>query len=391
MPGERAETVDLAKRGQGWAGTARAVSDLSPERQTPPCPHFGVCGGCTLQHWQDAPYAAWKSGQLAAALARAGFPGVTLGPLARTPPAGRRRVDFAMLRQGRAVHVGLHAKRSAAVVDLQTCLVLDERLFRLVPALRRIAPGLGGLRRAGSAVVNLLDSGLDILLRTDAELSASDRVALARLADQVGAARISWMLGTGPAEPASQTRPAVVTLAGVEVAPPPGAFLQASPAGEAAIIAAVLAGLPARMAPRAPIVELFAGCGTLTFALARRARVIAYEGAADAHAALRRAGAGKPVQAIQRDLARQPLTAKDLAGAAAIVLDPPFAGAATQMAAIAGSGTPCVIYVTCNPAALTRDARILAGGGYTVSAATPIDQFLWSAQTEGVVVFTRRT
>ncbi len=157
-------------------------------------------------------------------------------------------------------------------------------------------------------------------------------------------------------------RPAVVTLAGVEVAPPPGAFLQASPAGEAAIIAAVLAGLPARMAPRAPIVELFAGCGTLTFALARRARVIAYEGAADAHAALRRAGAGKPVQAIQRDLARQPLTAKDLAGAAAIVLDPPFAGAATQMAGHCRFRRRRVIYVSCNPAALARDARILAGG-----------------------------
>ncbi len=164
------------------------------------------------------------------------------------------------------------------VVDLHTCLVLDPRLVALIGALRRVLQGVSGLRRTGSAVANLLDSGIDLLLRTDAPLSAADRTALTAMASGLGACRISSAVGVGLPEPAAQLAPAVTSLAGVEVAPPPGAFLQASRAGEAAIAAAVLAGLPERMPARARVVELFAGCGTLTFALAARARTQAYEG-----------------------------------------------------------------------------------------------------------------
>ena len=140
---------------------------------------------------------------------------------------------------------------------------------------------------------------------------------------------------------------------------------------------------------RALVIELFAGCGTLTFGLAEQARVSAYEGNAAAHAALRSAIAGRRVKAILRDLARQPLQVKELAGAAAIVLDPPFTGAAAQMPAIAASGVPRVIYVSCNPAALARDARMLRDAGYTAGAIAPVDQFLWSAAVESVCVFVR--
>ncbi len=95
------------------------------------------------------------------------------------------------------------------------------------------------------------------------------------------------------------------------------------------------------------------------------------------------------MEAVQRDLVRQPLTAKELAGAAAIVLDPPYAGAAAQMPAIAASVRGRVIYVSCNPAALARDARVLRDAGYALSSATPVDQFLWAAAVESVCVFER--
>ncbi|HEX4260185.1 MAG TPA: class I SAM-dependent RNA methyltransferase, partial [Acetobacteraceae bacterium] len=116
-------------------------------------------------------------------------------------------------------------------------------------------------------------------------------------------------------------------------------------------------------------------------------RVLAFDGDAAAIAALRRAG-GR-VTATQRDLARRPLLPAELAGAAAMVLDPPFAGAAAQMPAIAASGVACVVYVSCNPATLARDARVLREAGFAAAAATPIDQFLWSARLESVVVFVR--
>ena len=335
------------------------------------------------------PYAAWKSAQLQAALARAGFPDVTLSPLARTPPHDRRRIDLALQRVGKDVLVGLHRHRGADIIDLHTCLVVEPPLLTLMQALRAALPRIAGLRRTGSAIANVLDSGIDLLLRTDAPLTAGDRTLLTQLARDTGACRVAWALGTGPAETAAQIAPAVTTLAGTSVAVPPGAFLQASRTGAAAITAAVLTGLPAQRTARDAVIELFAGSGTLTFALATRARVMAYEGSPDACAALRNAAAGRRVDAVHRDLARQPLTAKELAGAAAIVLDPPFLGAAAQMPAIAASGVGRVIYVSCNPAALARDGRTLRDAGYGVIAATPVDQFLWSAAVESVCVFDR--
>ncbi len=388
LPGEHVAASHFVRRGEGWGGEA-VILTPSPDRQPAPCAHFGACGGCTLQHWRDAPYAAWKSDQLRVGLARAGFADVPLGPLARTLPGARRRVDLALVREGGRVHVGLHRRRDRAVVDIETCLVVEPSLAALIGALRQVLPGVSGLRRAGSAVANRLDSGIDLLLRTDGPLVASDRVKLTALARAAGLCRVSWALNDGLPEPASQLAPPQTMLAGVPVSPPPGAFLQASAAGEVAITAAVLAGLPEKFPARARIVELFAGCGTLTFALAEQARVVAYEGDKAAHDALRRAVAGRRVEAVQRDLARQPLTVKELAGAAAIVLDPPFTGAAAQMAGIAGSGAGRVIYVSCNPAALARDARPLREAGYQVLTATPIDQFLWSSQVESVVVFGR--
>jgi 23S rRNA (uracil1939-C5)-methyltransferase len=141
--------------------------------------------------------------------------------------------------------------------------------------------------------------------------------------------------------------------------------------------------------PRVAIAELYAGIGTLTFPLATRARVEAFEGAADSVAALAAAAgrAGARVKATRRDLARQPLLVKELTAYTAVVLDPPYAGAAEQVALLARARVPRVIYISCNPAALARDAAALARAGYHVKAATPVDQFLWSPHLESVVVF----
>jgi 23S rRNA (uracil1939-C5)-methyltransferase len=151
----------------------------------------------------------------------------------------------------------------------------------------------------------------------------------------------------------------------------------------------VLDALPAK----GRIAELFAGCGTITFALAQRVRVAAWEGDAASVSALRaaanHAGLAGRVTVTQRDLTRQPLQAKELSGFAAVVLDPPFAGAAIQVTQIAAAKVPVVIYVNCNPTTLARDARLLSQAGYRLQAATPIDQFLWSTRLESVCVFAR--
>jgi 23S rRNA (uracil1939-C5)-methyltransferase len=152
-------------------------------------------------------------------------------------------------------------------------------------------------------------------------------------------------------------------------------------------VAAVLSAVPGKLTGKSRAVELFAGCGTISFPLAARLRVQAFEGDAAAAASVRRAQAGSRVEMTQRDLVRQPVSAKELSGAAMVVLDPPYAGAPMQMEAIAASGVPRVVYVSCNPGALGRDAAVLRKAGYGLGAVTAIDQFLWSAQVECVVVF----
>jgi 23S rRNA (uracil1939-C5)-methyltransferase len=330
------------------------------------------------------------------ALARAGFPDAPVGEIAVTPSASRRRADLALRRRAAdgGVALGFHARggEADAVLDLATCAVLDPRLVALFDPLRALLKRLPALRREGSAVLNLLDTGPDLLLRTDGgPLDAQARAMLAAFAAEHGVPRIAWARGGDAPETAAQLSPVALRLGDARVVPPPGAFLQATPQGEAAIRAAVLAGLPERLPPRAVVAELYAGLGTLSFALATRARVAAFEGAVEAVAALSAAAgkAGARVTATRRDLARQPLPAKELAGFAAVVLDPPYVGAAEQVPLIARARVPRVVYVSCNPAALARDAAQLARAGYRVLAATPVDQFLWSPHLESVVAFAR--
>ena len=377
LPGERVRVRD------------GEILAASPDRVTPPCLHFGTCGGCALQHFRDDAYIAWKSALLEAALTRAGFSKIPMSVAARTPARSRRRMDLAIRRRGGTITLGLHAARGGEVVDLHECHVLHPALFALVEPLRQALRGVAALRREGSAIVNLLDAGPDLLLRTDAAATAADRTRLTEFARSHGLPRISVARRGGAPETACLLRPPVVRFADIAVTPPPGAFLQASREGEQAIVSAVLAALPAKRR----IIELYAGCGTLTFAMARHARVAAFEGDAITAAALRSAansaGLAGRIEVAQRDLARRPISAKELSSATAVVLDPPHAGAAAQVIEIAASSVRRVIYVSCNPSTLARDARVLRQAGYHLISALPVDQFLWSSRLESVVVFAR--
>jgi 23S rRNA (uracil1939-C5)-methyltransferase len=232
-----------------------------------------------------------------------------------------------------------------------------------------------------------------MLLRTDAALTLEDRIALTDFARKYGLPRVSQVRSNGTPETIGMLRPPTTSFSGIAVRPPPGAFLQATAEGERAIIQAVLGGMPAKITSKTRVAELYSGCGTLTFALAGMLRVAAFEGDPATLAALRQAinqgGMAGRVEAFQRDLARQPLSAKELGAFAAVVLDPPHGGAAAQIGQIAAAVVPTMVYVSCNPATLARDARVLHGAGYKLAAVTAIDQFLWSARLESVSVFCR--
>ncbi len=337
-------------------------------------------------HLPEADYIAHKTNFARAALARAGFPDAALAELIRTPPQTRRRMDFAILRTASGIALGLHPARSHDVTNLQTCLVLHPTLFALLAPLRPVLARLQGLRRQGSLIANLLDTGPDLLLRLDGRVGAADRTALAAFAAAHAIPRIATAGAADTPEAAVLLSRPLHRFAGHAVAPPAGAFLQASAEAEGAIATAVLAALPGNTRR---VVELYAGIGTLSFPLASRAPVAAYEGDPGAFAALRQAAGGTRVAAQHRDLVRQPLTPKELAGADAVVLDPPHAGAAAQMPGLVAAGVPVLVYVSCNPNTLARDAAVLREAGYGLEAAKPIDQFLWSDRLELVAVFSR--
>jgi len=358
-----------------------SVVQASPDRVAPPCAHAARCGACALQHWALPAQAEWKRARVEAALRRAGFDlPVTLAQQSR--PGSRRRADLSVLRRADgAVTIGFHGP--GGVLDIPGCRLLHPALLALLPRLADAMRSLAGFNARADAAVNLLDSGPDILLRLDAGLTPHDTQRLAWFAEDAGIPRIASRAGI-----AVHRAPVHHAFAGQRVTPPPGAFLQATADGEAAIIAAVLAALPAKR-KRGPIIDLFAGIGTLSFPLAVLAPVLAFEGAADAVAALdagARAAGGR-ITARKRDLARQPLLPAEMKAASAIVLDPPYAGAAEQIAQITRSPGPALVYVSCNPTALERDARALRAAGYRASSAAVIDQFLWSAHVEAVVGF----
>lgn len=383
LPGE---TV-TARVGEG-RGEVTAIEVAAADRVVPPCPHFGDCGGCSLQHWAAKPYLEWKAERVREALAREGLE-AEIAPTVATPPASRRRIALHARRAGSGVVLGFKARRSWRTVDLSTCVIADPALVAAFAALRRLAePLLVHPKSAPTLHLTLTDSGLDIdvtgVERRSGGLSGDQLMQLGQLAAEADLARLT--LG---GELVYGARLPVVRLGRASVALPPGAFLQASPQAEAAMAAEARAGVQGAR----QICDLFCGVGTFTFPLAEVAPVRAVDGSAPAIGALKAALATAPglsgITAQARDLFRSPLTAAEMKGVEAVVFDPPRAGALDQAAEIAASGASRVVAISCNPATFARDARRLVDGGFRLGRVVPIDQFLWSSHVELVAHFSR--
>lgn len=385
--GDRLRVRVGGPRGDGRTARIETVLDPSPDRAEPVCRHFGTCGGCSLQHLSDAAVAALKRTLIATALLRKGLPEDTVGETVTAPPHARRRIGLAFHRGGATV-LGFNERASRQILNIRECPVMRPALMHLLSPLRGLCADLNALGRSADLHLTETASGIDllILLARPADPGLKGREILAKFADTHDLCRISWGTGTD-IEPIVQRREAVMRFAGAAVALPPGAFLQASEAGEAAIRDAAVAAIGKSGAAR--IADLYAGCGTLSFPLAEIAPVHAVEGDAILAAALTQAAKGHPVTVERRDLQRAPLSPAALNDFDAVLFDPPRAGAKPTADALAVSRVPLVVAVSCNPATLARDLRILVDGGYRLAQVTPIDQFTWSAHVEAVAVLRR--
>jgi 23S rRNA (uracil1939-C5)-methyltransferase len=391
--------VRLAARGDGISDDGRfvplaAVGDTvdfsqdpprilpGPHHVRPPCAHYPACGGCQMQHMDDAAYADFVVDRLGRVVA---LPDDVRG-VALSPPRSRRRASLKALKRGGKLQLGFHSEGTHALVDIADCPVLHPQLMALLGPLRvllkaRLKDGQG----AGIALT-LSDDGVDVLL---ANVSAEGLAAIEALTDFAAAhdlARLS-VEGPGGIDTLVERRTPTLVMGGVAVPLPVAPFLQATREGEAALVAAVLAAV----GDARHVADLFCGLGTFALPLAQRASVLAVDAAGPAVMALAVAArrAGRRVEVQHRDLFRRPLAGKELAGLQAVVFDPPRAGAEAQAKALAASDVPLIVAVSCNPNTFGRDAKILMEAGYRLTTLWPVAQFRWSAHVELVARFER--
>ncbi|HDY94122.1 hypothetical protein LCGC14_0307300 [marine sediment metagenome] len=354
----------------------------SENRVAPPCRHFKACGGCQLQHASDDFVAEFKLGVVKASLDAHGIETI-FKPLQTSPAQSRRRATFAAKRTKKGAMAGFHGRGSDVVIEIPGCQLLDPAVLGALPIAEKLAV-IGTSRKAPLAVtVTASRGGLDISVQNGKELDGPLRQELAHLCDSLGLARLTW-----DGEVIAMRTPPVQRFGAAKVTPPPGAFLQATPHGEAALITAVREAV----GEARHVIDLFAGSGTFSLPLADRAEVHAVEGDAAMTAALdhgwRMSTGLKPVTTEARDLFRRPLLPDELAKTDAVVIDPPRAGAEAQIAEIVKAMPPVLAYVSCNPVTFARDAAVLIAAGYTLNWVQVVDQFRWSSHVELAAQFT---
>ena len=391
--------IRLAAKGDGVAASGRHIAGAvpgdavaadgaitpGPHHIAPACRHFATCGGCQLQHADDTVLAAFVEGRVVNAAKGQGMEPEELLPVHLSPPASRRRAGLHGLRTAKGAVLGYREGGSHRVVDLAECPVLHPALAALIAPLRAFVARHGPKAMVGIDLT-LADQGVDVSLAHFPLEGLGPTEAALDFARAQGLARLGIDQGYGP-ETVWEPEPATVTLAGVPVSLPPGAFLQATADAERRMATDAAAWLEGA----GLVADLFAGLGTFAFALRQGRKVLAVEAERAAHLACKSAGAqiGGSVLALHRDLFRNPLQPAELNRFDAVLLDPPRAGARAQVAEIAASTLARVVYVSCNPSSWARDAATLAAAGFRLTKLRPVGQFRWSTHVELVSLFER--
>ncbi len=409
--------IRIAAKGDGVTASGRfawgaAPGDLlladgtiepGPHHVTPPCRHFGQCGGCQLQQLDEETLAGFVEARVANASSSQELGAEHIAAPHLSPPGSRRRAALrAESAQGRVV-IGYREAGSHRLVELAECPVLRPELVQVLAPLRKLLIRLGQgqsqprkskakgkhtqARMAADIDLTLTDQGVDLGIKGLSAEGLALTEALLDFARDQALARLTLDAGYGP-DTVWEPEPVTVTLAGVAVPLPPGSFLQTTADGEAALIAAVREWL----GECSTVADLFSGLGTFAFALAGPgAKVLAVEAARDAHLACKAAADRSllPVSALHRDLFRNPLMPEELSRFAAVLLDPPRAGAREQIERIAESTVARVVYISCNPSSWARDARTLVEAGFALKELRPVGQFRWSTHVELASLFVR--
>ncbi len=379
LPGERARVSLEGKRGE-----LVETLEASPERAEPFCRWFGRCGGCAAQHMSPSLYREWKRGLVVEAVKREGI-SAKVEELVDAHGAGRRRATFhARFPHGQGDEVGFMRARSHDIIAIDNCPLFSPGMAGAIQAARALSGDLRGLMKPLDIGIAATLDGLDVDLRGSGPLGRAETQKLTRTADALDLARVS-----NHGEVVIERRPPRVAFGETLARLPPGAFLQATEAGEKWL--AEFAGRA--LADTRKVADLFCGAGAFALRLARAREVFAADSDPAAIAALVRTAAASTglhtIRAETRDLFRRPLRPDELVAFDAALIDPPRAGALEQARALAAAALPLVVSISCNAATFARDARVLIDGGFQLESVTPLDQFRFSAHVEISAVFRR--
>jgi 23S rRNA (uracil1939-C5)-methyltransferase len=411
--GERVQVQVHRRKAQWEQGTLAALAHESASRVRPRCPHFGLhagaCGGCKLQHLDSSAQVAVKQRALEDALWHLGKvrPEVVLRPLEGQAWGyrDRARLSVRWVAKKGTVLVGFHERKSSFVADMRSCEVLAPRAAALLVPLRDLVMVMDARERLPQIEVAAGGDMLALVLRHLEPLGEGDR---AKLRDFALVHRVQWWLqpkgpdSAQPLETASRHPSYPLPAFGLDIAFGPTDFTQVNHGVNAVLVSKVVRMLE----PRAHecVIDWFCGLGNFTLPLATRAgRVLGVEGSetlvARAAANAARLGLENRAHFEARDLFS--MSAADLGAlpaADAWLIDPPREGALALARALvelrasepAWTAPTRIVYVSCNPATLARDAGLLVHqGAYRLAAAGAVNMFPHTAHVEGVAHFVR--
>ncbi|SDM57966.1 23S rRNA m(5)U-1939 methyltransferase [Franzmannia pantelleriensis] len=398
LPGERVLPAVHRQRKRYDEAHVRELIETSDQRVEPACRHFGQCGGCDLQHFADAGQRQHKLAVLGEHLAREALT-LPAAPevLAADGHGYRRRARLGVKVDAQGgIHLGFRAKGSHHLLDIHQCTILVPRLTALLAPMHHQLAALEAPRHVGHIELIDSDAGATLVVRQLRE-HAGDRVRWQTFAAAQGVS-LAWWLGRDAAqlewlsaEPELRYR-IVADGRDVTLTFAPGDFVQVNATVNQRLIDTALTWLAPD--PAARVLDLYAGVGNLSLALAcRGGEVLGVEGSPAMVGRLaanaRRNDLGN-VEARQADLTQVAEVCEVLDWAPSlVVLDPPRDGADIVCTQLAGSAVPQLLYIACDPATLARDAARLVQGGYRITRAAVADMFAQTAHLEAMLLFER--
>jgi 23S rRNA (uracil1939-C5)-methyltransferase len=396
LPGERVLADVVLRKKNFDVLKLKTLLQPSPSRREPRCPHFGVCGGCVLQHADPALQAAEKQRGLMENLARIGNvkPETELPPVAAEPWGYRHRARLSVRRveSKGGVMVGFRERRSTHVADMHECHVLPGALSSLIVPLRGLVERLSIRERLPQIEVAVGDNATALVFRHLLPLTDEDKDLLKKFADDAGIH--AWLQPKGP-DTAHPFHPAASELwyelpeFGVRLFFRPTDFTQVNHAVNRLLVSQALRLLDPQPGER--IADLFCGLGNFSLPLARRgAEVIGFEGSAPLIERARQNATanGLVAQFEVMDLFKQSFSA--FGRFEKLLIDPPREGAIHVVRSLPDEWPRRIVYVSCDPATLARDAGVLANvKGFRLLAAGVVDMFPHTAHVESVALFER--